>query len=176
MTTITKTAASATTDALQTIIGCADVDAANLTANERLAVLAFEELAKATKTKDNHLVLDCNYGQSKFHTTGQYLVTYWRLVSNDTKNQSMVQVYAHPSAKRGTITFRLCTSCAKMNRQQFESLDSDLGFTVLYNKKTGRAKTSERKGVTYEELPAVLKSVCAVLANSVSPAPESDAE
>lgn len=175
MTTIAAAAAKTTTDALTTIIGCPDIDAENLTANKRLAVLAFAELAKATKTKDSHLILDCNYGQSKNHTSGNYLVTYWRLVSNDTKNQSMVQVYAHPSAKRGVITFSLCTSCAKMNREQFERV-TDLQFTVKYNKKTGRAKTSERKGVSYEELPSVLASVRAVLANSASPAPETDAE
>lgn len=170
-----KTAAEKITIAdLAAAINCADVETESLTENERFAVVLYTELAKALKTKDAALVLDCNYPQSKNHAAETYLVDYWRLISNNTRNQSMIQVYVHANAKRGSVSFHLCTSCAKVNREQFEALEDDLHFTVKRDKKTGRAKTSERKGLGYEELPSVVKAVCAVLANSAKPAEDAD--
>lgn len=151
-------------DSLAAIINCENVDVSTLTDAEKLSVLVFAEMAKALETREHYLVLDCNYPQSKMHNSEKYLVDYYRLVSRDTKNSSMIQFYVSASPKRGTCKFRLCTSCAKANREQFEALEDDLHFVVQMDKKSGRAKTSERKGINYEELVDVVKAVCAVLA------------
>lgn len=152
---------------LAAIIGANEnVSIEDLTANEQFSVAVFAELAKAINTKDSVLTLDANYAQSKFHESEQYKVDYYRLVSNDTKNASMIQFYVSANLAKRTCYFRLCTSCAKMNREQFQSLESELQFTVKYNKDRTRAKTSERTKVQYTELPEVVKAVCAVLANS----------
>lgn len=162
-----KTAAKKITAAdLEKIVGCPDVPTDSLSANETFAVMLYTELAKALKATDSVLVMDCNYAQSKFHAAETYLVDYWRIVSTDTRNQSMIQIYVHANAKRGTASFHLCTSCARVNRDQFEALEDELHFTVKRDTKTGRAKTTERKGIGYEELPAVVKAVKAVLANT----------
>ena len=151
-----------------------NVSIEDLTANEKFSVAVFAELKKAIDTKDSVLSLDADYPQSKFHDTDQYKVDYYRLVSNDTKNQSMIQFYVSANLAKRTCHFRLCTSCAKMNRAQFEALESELQFTVKYNKDRTRAKTSERTKVQYAELPEVVKAVCAVLANSAKAAQPSD--
>jgi len=164
--TLVKTLATLDDAALDSIVRCEDVDVSTLTENERFSVLIFAELEKALKTTDAFLTLDANYAQSKFHQTEQYRVDYYRLVSNDTKNATMIQFYVHANAKAGTCKFRLCTSCARVNREQFEALEKELHFIVKRDTKTHRAKTTERKNIGYDELPTVVKSVCAVLANT----------
>lgn len=164
--TLIKALANTTAEQLAGIIACENVDAAALTDNERLSVLVFDELAHALKVKDAQLVLDANYAQSKFHDSDQYLVDYFRLVSNDTKNATMIQFYVHANAKRETVDFRLCTSCARVNREQFAALEAELHFVTKYDKKTGRAKTTERKDVGYADIVDVVKRVCAVLAST----------
>jgi hypothetical protein len=74
----------------------------------------------------------------------------------------MIQIYV----KRNS--FGICTSASKANREQFAALENDLGFVTKYDKKTGRAKTTQRNGVTYEELVPVVKSVLAVLENTAT--------
>lgn len=171
--TLVKNVDATTNDEFRKIVDNENVDVDTLSCNEKLAVLVFAEMQKALETKDHTLVLDCNYAQSKFHNKtdkelekGQenvWLVDYYRLISKDTRNQSMIQFYTHASAKRGTCTFRLCTSCAKANREQFETLEDTLHFKVIRDK-SGRAKTCERQGIQYDELVDVVKAVCAVLA------------
>ena len=163
---LVKTLATLDDATLDSIVHSEYVDVSTLTENEKFSVLIFAELEKALKTTDAFLTLDANYTQSKFHQSEQYKVDYFRLVSNDTKNATMIQFYAHANAKAGTCKFRLCTSCARVNREQFEALENELHFTVKRDAKTHRAKTTERKNIGYEELPAVVKSVCAVLANT----------
>ena len=144
------------------IINNEDVVVDSLTENEKFAVLIFAELEKALKTKEYFLTLDCNYKQSKNEVLK---VDYFRLVSNDTQNQSMIQFYCRANAKKATCKFLLCTSCAKANREQFESLENELHFTVKRDKKTNRAKTTQRNDIDYAEIVDVVKAVCAVLAN-----------
>ena len=152
-----------------------NVSVEDLTTNELFSVAIFAELKKAIDTKDYTLVLDCNYAQSKFHDADQYKVDYYRLVSNDTKNASMIQFYVSANYAKKTCVFRLCTSCAKMNREQFLALSDELHFSIKYNKDRTRAKTSERPKVQYDELPEVVKAVCAVLANNAKAAQPGDA-
>ncbi len=165
--TLAKALETVDTKTLDAIIhNSENVDASTLTENEKFSVLIFDELQKALKTKDSYLTLDANYAQSKFHDSEQYKVDYYRLVSNDTKNQSMIQFYVTANAKKASARFRLCTSCARVNREQFIALENELHFEIKRDKKTNRAKTSERKNISYDELVAVVKAVCAVLANS----------
>ena len=167
--TLTKALETITPAALAAIINNEDaVDAEHLTPNEQFAVLIFDELARALKTKEHVLVLDCNYAQSKNDIPK---VDYFRLVSNDTKNQSMIQVYVHANAKAGTVNFALCTSCARVNREQFIALADDLKFVIKCDSRTGRAKTSQRTGISYDDIVPVVKSVCAVLANGSKTGP-----
>ena len=167
LTTLSKTLENITAEQLTQAIQCENVDAENLTQNEKFSVLIFTELAKALNTKSQQLVLDCNYAQSKMHKNENFLVTYYRLISTDTKNASMIQLYITCNAKKSTAYFHLCTSCAKVNREQFEALESELHFTVKRDK-NNRAKTTERKRIPYEEVVPVVKSVVAVLSNNAT--------
>lgn len=150
--TLKTTLETITNEALDAIINNEDVVAEDLTPAEKLAVLMYAEFEKALKTKEHQLLLDCNYPDSKNTQSGNLLVDYWRLAAHG----SMIQVYVKKNS------FGICTSASKANREQFAALD-DLGFITKYDKKTGRAKTTQRNGVTYEELVPVIKSVLAVL-------------
>ncbi len=153
-----KTAVETVTDeTLAAIINNEDVVPNDLTSAEKLSVLMYAELAKALKTKEHQLLLDCNYADSKNAQNGILLVDYYRLASHG----SMIQIYV----KRNS--FSVCTSASKANREQFAALD-DLQFITKYDKKTGRAKTTQRTGIPYEELVTVVKSVIAVLENTAT--------
>ena len=149
-----RTALETVTDeTLAKIIANEDVCPADLTPAEKLSVLMFDEFAKALKTKEHQLLLDCNYADSKNVQNGVLLVDYYRLAIHG----AMIQVYV----KRNS--FAVCTSASKANREQFAALENDLQFTTKYDKKTGRAKTTQRNGISYDELVPVIKSVIAVL-------------
>lgn len=153
-----KTAAeTVTNETLASIIANEDVDLDTLTAADKLSVLMYAELAKALKTKEHQLLLDCNYADSKNAQNGILLVDYYRLASHG----SMVQIYV----KRNS--FSVCTSASKANREQFAALD-DLQFTTKYDKKTGRAKTTQRTNISYDDLVPVVKAVLAVLENTAT--------
>lgn len=156
--TLKNTLTTVTNEALAAIISNEDVLIEELTAAERLSVLMYAELAKALKTKEHQLLLDCNYPDSKNVQNGILLVNYYRLAAHG----SMIQVYVKKNS------FGICTSASKANREQFAALENELGFITKYDKKTGRAKTTQRNGVTYEELVPVIKSVLAVLSNTAT--------
>lgn len=154
-----KTTLETITDAdLAAIIDNRDVAAEDLTPAEKLAVLMYAEFAKALKTKEHQLLLDCNYADSKNAQNGILLVDYYRLAIHG----AMIQVYVKKN------TFAVCTSASKANREQFAALENDLHFTTKYDKKTGRAKTTQRNGITYEELVPVIKAVIAILENTAT--------
>lgn len=154
-----RTALETVTDeTLAKIIANADVCPEDLTPAEKLSVLMFDEFAKALKTKEHQLLLDCNYADSKNAQNGILLVDYYRLAIHG----AMIQVYVKKN------TFAVCTSASKANREQFAALENDLHFTTKYDKKTGRAKTTQRNGITYEELVPVIKSVIAILENTAT--------
>lgn len=176
ITTISKLLSSVSEEDLKNIVSCEDVDVTALSEKEKMSVLVFAELAKALNNKSHILVLDCNYPQSKMHLSEKFLVDYYRLVSTDTKNQSMVQFYVSANPGKQTCTFRLCTSVALKNREQFEALEDDLHFDIKRNPKTGAFKTSERRGVDYAELVDVVKAVCDVLAAKPEPKTEETEE
>ena len=155
--TLKTTLETVTNETLAAIVNNEDVTTEDLTPAEKLAVLMYAEFEKALRTKEHQLLLDCNYSDSKNVQSGVLLVDYWRLAAHG----SMVQIYV----KRNS--FGICTSASKANREQFAALD-DLGFVTKYDKKTGRAKTTQRNGVTYEELVPVVKSVLAVLENTAT--------
>lgn len=154
-----RTALETVTDeTLAKIIANDDVCPADLTPAEKLSVLMYEEFAKALKTKEHQLLLDCNYADSKNAQNGVLLVDYYRLAIHG----AMIQVYVKKSS------FAVCTSASKANREQFAALENDLHFVTKYDKKTGRAKTTQRNGITYDELVPVIKSVIAVLESTAT--------
>ena len=168
--TLVKNFETLTDDILNEIVNNDEVDVSTLSDREKFSCLVFAEMKKALETKSHELVLDCNYPQSKKHNKkdpadDEWLVDYYRLVSKDTKNQSMIQFYVSANPKKGDCKFTLCTSCAKANLEQFLALRDDLHFEPLLDK-SGKAKTTTRKGISYDELVDVVKAVCAVLANN----------
>lgn len=142
---------------LALIIDNDDVVAEDLTPAEKLSVLMYDEIAKALKTKEHQLLLDCNYADSKNVQNGILLVDYYRLAAHG----AMIQVYVKRNG------FNVCTSASKANREQFAALEK-LQFVTKYDKKTGRAKTTQRNGIPYEELVPTIKAVLAVLKNTAT--------
>lgn len=165
-------------DLLAEIIANENVDAENLTDREKFAVLLFAELAKAINKKDLSIVLDCNYAKSNKHNktekqiakgqTPEWLVDYFRVISN-TSGNSLIQVYCSCNPNNGRVKFDCCTSAAKLNLMQFEAMEDELHFTPKRDK-NGKAKTSVRTNIPYEEIADVIKSVCAVLASTATAA------
>lgn len=169
--TIFAEAKEITNETIANIINNEVIDETSLTEREKVSVLVYTELAKALDTKDRKLVLDCNYAASKFHnhkdeSQDQWLVDYYRLVPTVNVNSTLIQFYVSVNLTKCAVTFRLCTSCAKMNRDQFEALQDELHFTTKWDKEHTRAKTSTRVGVSYDEIVDVVKAVCAVLAST----------
>ena len=168
--TLVKNFETLTDDILNEIVNNEEVDVSTLSDREKFSCLVFAEMKKALETKSHELVLDCNYSQSKKHNKkdpadNEWLVDYYRLVSKDTKNASMIQFYVSANPKKSSCSFTLCTSCAKANLEQFLALRDDLQFEPLVDK-SGKPKTTTRKGIQYDELVDVVKAVCAVLANN----------
>lgn len=160
-----------TAEDLASIVNNEQVDTESLTDREKLAVLVYNELAKALNTKDYALVMDCNYERSGHHNHSDeakdvWLVDYLRYVAVANRNATLIQIYVRPSVSKGTVTFNLCTSCALPNREAFEALEDDLHFTVKWDKEHKRAKTSTRLNIAYTEIIDVVKAVCAVLAST----------
>lgn len=141
---------------LADIINNSDIDINDLSDFEKLSVLMFNEIAKAVKTKEHCLVLDCNYSNSKFAQNDILKVDYYRLAIAN----AMIQIYVRKNS------FRICTSASKANREQFAQLENDLHFVTKYDSKTKRAKTTERINISYDDIVAVIKSVIAVLENT----------
>ena len=169
--TIFAEAKEITNETIAAIIDNEVIDETSLTEREKVSVLVYAELAKALDTKDRKLVLDCNYAASKFHnhkdeSQDQWLVDYYRLVPTVNVNSTLIQFYVSINFTKSAVTFRLCTSCAKMNRDQFEAMQDELHFTTKWDKEHTRAKTSTRVGVSYDEIVDVVKAVCAVLAST----------
>ncbi len=148
---------------LQSIINNNDVVASELTDFEKLSVLMFNEIAKAVKTKEHALLLDCNYANSKNEVLR---VDYYRLAIHN----AMIQIYV----KRNS--FAICTSAKKATREQFAQLENDLHFVTKYDKKTNRAKTTQRINIAYDDIVSVIKSVIAVLENTVKQSSEEKQE
>ena len=71
----------------------------------------------------------------------------------------MIQIYY----KAQKNAFDICTSCAKCYREQFDKLD-ELQFHIKYDKNK-RAKTTERKTISYDDIVTVIKSLIAILEN-----------
>ena len=169
--TIFAEAKEITNETIANIINNEAIDETSLTEREKVSVLVYAELAKALDTKDRKLVLDCNYAASKFHnhkdeSQDQWLVDYYRLVPTANVNSTLIQFYVSINFTNSAVTFKLCTSCSKMNRDQFEALKDELHFTTKWDKEHTRAKTSTRVGVSYDEIVDVVKAVCAVLAST----------
>lgn len=170
--TLVKNFESLTDDILNEIVHCPDVDVTTLSDREKFSCLVFDEMRKALETKNHKLLLDCNYPQSNMHNKSpkqlekgqspQWLVDYYRLVSKEGKQKSLIQIYVSTNPKSGTCKFDLYTSCAKDNLAQFISLRDELHFEP-YGKKDGGAKTTRRTNVGYDELVDIVKAVAAVL-------------
>ena len=164
-----------TDDILNEIVNCPDVDVTTLSEREKFSCLVFQQMSRALDNKSYRLVLDCNYPQSNMHNKSdkqlakgqaqQWLVDYYRLISREGKQKSLIQIYVAANPKNGTCKFRLCTSCAKDNLEQFIALRDELHFEPV-GKKNGGAKTTQRNGVDYDDLVNVCKAVTAILSNT----------
>lgn len=164
-----------TDEYLNGIVNCPDVDVSTLTDKEKFSCLIYQQMSRALANKAYKLMLDCNYPKSNMHKksekqlakgqTPQWLVDYYRLVSNDDNSKSLVQIYVRANPKTGVCKFNLCTSCAKDNLAQFIALRDELQFEPI-PKKGGGAKTSHRDNVDYEDLVGICKAVTAILFNT----------
>jgi hypothetical protein len=165
-----------TDDILNEIVNCPDVDVSTLTDREKFACLVFQQMSKALENKSYKLMLDCNYPQSNKHNKSekqlakgqspQWLVDYYRLVSKEGKQKSLIQIYVSANPKSGTCKFNLCTSCAKDNLAQFIALRDELQFEPVGKKGGDGAKTTQRTGIDYDDLVSVCKAVTAILSNT----------
>lgn len=148
--------------------------------NQLFALAIYRELAKSlnVKSKDKketfRLELDANYEKSKMHDSEKYLVDYFSLVTSD--RDRAIQMYLTCNAKKKEAYFRFCTSCKKVTREQFEALEDELHFEIKRDKKTQRAKTSERKRIDYKDAVEVAKLVLSVLNSELNIATEDEAE
>ena len=136
-------------DTLKNIIANDDIILKSLTEREKFAVLLFRELKKAVDTDKFELVLDCNYARSKFSVLK---VDYYRVIDKITKT-SHIQVYTRLASNQAN--FRLCTSCKEIYIEQLQSL----GFVVKRDKKTNRAKTSEKLNISYNDIVKTIQDV-----------------
>lgn len=164
-----------TDDMLKDIVNCPDIEVDTLSDREKFSCLVFQQMSRALDNKSYRLVLDCNYPQSNKHNKSEkqlekgqepeWLVDYYRLVSKEGKQKSLIQIYVKTNPKNGTCLFDLCTSCSKNNLAQFEALQDELHFEPV-GKKNGGTKTTRRMNVPYDELVAVCKAVTAILFNT----------
>lgn len=134
---------------LKDIIANDDIILKSLTEREKFAVLIFRELKTAIDTDKFELVLDCNYARSKFSVSK---VDYYRVIDKITKT-SHIQVYTRLASNQAN--FRLCTSCKEIYIEQLQSL----GFVVKRDKKTNRAKTSEKLNISYNDIVKTIQDV-----------------
>ena len=137
---------------LSDIIKNDDIIAKALTKNERMSVLVFNELQKALNNKKYSIIMNCNYSNSK---KSAYDMTYYNIAISN----RMIQIYY----KAQKNAFDICTSCAKCYREQFDKLE-ELNFHIKYDKNK-RAKTTERKTISYDDITNVIKSLIAILEN-----------
>jgi hypothetical protein len=162
-----------TDETIAQIVGNENISGAALAENEKLSVLIFDELSKALTTEDRQLVLDCNFPKSKFHNRtakqiengleNEYLVNYFRLISN---NDSVPMLHIWPrniSATKGTCTFELHITAdvapiLQANEEEFH-------FTIK-RRPNGIIRDVYRSGVTYDEIVSVVNSLCALLATN----------
>jgi hypothetical protein len=164
-----------TDETLNEIVNCPDIEVDTLSDREKFSCLVFQQMSRALDNKAYRLMLDCNYPQSNKHNKSpkqlekgqepEWLVDYYRLVSKEGKQKSLIQIYVKANPKSGTCMFDLCTSCAKDNLEQFIALRDELHFEPV-GKKDGGAKTTRRMNVSYDELVAVCKAVTAILATT----------
>ena len=162
-----------TDELLNEIVNCPDIDVTTLSDNEKFSCLVFQQMSRALENKSYKLMLDCNYPQSNKHNKSEkqlakgqepaWLVDYYRLVSKEGKQKSLIQIYVKTNPKKGTCVFDLCTSCAQANLEQFMALQDELHFEPIPKKGGEGSKTTRRLNVPYEDLVAVCKAVTAVL-------------
>jgi hypothetical protein len=151
--TLKKMLADIDTQTLADIVQNDDIVIDDLSEFEKLSILMYNEIAKSINCKAYKLLLDCNFADSKNRQNDILLVDYYRLAVNN----SMIQIYV----KRNS--FAICTSASKANREQFATLENDLHFVTKYDKKTQRAKTTQRNNISYDDIVSVIKQVIAVL-------------
>ena len=173
--TLVKEFDTVTDEILNEIVNCPDIEVDTLSDREKFSCLVFQQMSRALENKSYKLMLDCNYPQSNKHNKSdkqlakgqepEWLVDYYRLVSKEGKQKSLIQIYVKTNPKNGSCLFDLCTSCSKNNLAQFEALRDELHFEPV-GKKDGGTKTTRRMNVGYDELVAVCKAVTAILANT----------
>lgn len=162
----------ATDATFQEILGDNEhIDVTTLTNNEKWCMIVYRELAEALKGKNRELVLDANYERSRMHNKteaqlakgqcNQWLVDYFRVVSDDRK--SLMGVYTKDVRyDKGTIAFAVSTSSKELTRNQIAAMEDDLHFIIEY-KKDGTPKAPHKERISYEGLPEVVQTICAIL-------------
>ena len=171
ITTILSTLNEVSDEALEAIISNDMVEVEELKPTQKLCVLVYDALTKGINTSKYQLVLDCNFPASKFHSHDDpaedvYKVDYYRVVATSAPSVSLMQIYPKPSRDASGIKFSVCTSAKKFVREQIAAMEDGLGFRVPIDTKTGRAKTSCRDNISYDDIVSVVKTVLAVLSDS----------
>lgn len=164
--TLRKELVNVSNDTLTAIVNCNDVDVANLTDNEKLAVLVFNEYKKALDNKLVTCVLDCNYSNSKLHNNedeaeNEFKVDYFRLI--DEHNDSLARCYIHVSKSAVTTDIRF--SAKKSVLAQAEKLEK-MQFEIFRYKATQKVRNVRRQSVAYDEFVQTAKNALSILADS----------
>ncbi len=169
MNTLIKELETMNADTLYSVIEDNHVDFDKLTRREKQSFLALREVGKAVSNSKYNLVFDCDFESSKFHDEkkqksgeAQYLVDYACIVSKTDVNTRLLQIYT--TSTNDSTYFRICTTCKEALRES-EAFEK-IAFTTRYDKKTGRAKTTQRTNIQYNDIVAVIKSVLAILEES----------
>lgn len=169
--TLLKALEDVSNEALEAIINNDAVAVEELKPTQKLCVLVYDALTKGINTSKYQILLDCNFSASKFHShedpaEDEYKVDYYRVVATAAPTVSLMQIYAKPTRAADGIKFSVCTSCKKLIREQLATMQDELGFKTPIDKKTGRAKTSCKDNISYEDIVSVVKTVLAVLAQA----------
>lgn len=164
MNTLIKEVETMNADTLYSVIDDNHVDFDKLTRKEKQSFLALREIKKSVDGKKYSLVYDCDFETSKFHnkkdaSENQYLIDYACVIANADANTRILQIYA--TSIGDTTYFRICTTCKKALRDA-QTLEN-IGYTTRYDKKTKRAKTSQKTNIVYNDIVKVIKETLAVL-------------
>ena len=167
--TLVKEVESMNDDMLYSVVECEHVSSDTLTKKEKQSFLALNEVRKAVVNSKYDFFFDCDFATSDFHSEkkvkageAKYLVDYACVTSKADVNTRLLQIYATSIGE--TTYFRICTTCkeALRNADVFENI----GFKTRYNTKTGRAKTTQRSNISYDDIVATIKNVLSVLEES----------
>lgn len=160
--TLRKEIETITTEELDNIVACENIDCETLTDKQKLAVLIFNEYAKAINNKTVTCVLDCNYTNSKLHDKEDYKVDYFRIT--DEHNDSLARCYIH--INKETVTTDIRFSAKKAVLACATSLEKYADFEIFKYKETQKVRNVRKQAVNYDDFVATAKLALALLSDS----------